>query len=58
MSDGWDGSLESEVNTVVDRLRAHDSTLLGEHLEPTDTPSHFIVLNALQVSAVDDDVAW
>lgn len=58
MSDGWDGSLETKVNTVVNGLRADNSTLLGEHLEPTDAPSHLIVFNTFQVSAVDDDVAW
>lgn len=57
MSDGWDGCLEAQVDSIVDGLGANDSTLLGVHLEATDNSISLVVLDAIQVSLVDDDVA-
>ena len=57
VADRRDGGLEAEVDSVLDGLGAHDSALLGEHLESTETARGLVVLNALQELAVNDDLA-
>ena len=57
MSDGRDGSLEAQVDSVIKGLRAHDSSLLSEHFKASNASIQLVVLNALQVFAVDDDLA-
>eukprot|EP00356_Strombidium_inclinatum_P016495 CAMPEP_0170493052 /NCGR_PEP_ID=MMETSP0208-20121228/13282_1 /TAXON_ID=197538 /ORGANISM="Strombidium inclinatum, Strain S3" /LENGTH=248 /DNA_ID=CAMNT_0010768909 /DNA_START=52 /DNA_END=796 /DNA_ORIENTATION=- len=57
VSDGGDGGLEAEVDAVVDGLRAHNTALLGEQLEPSQGSARLIILDALQVLLVHDDVA-
>ena len=56
-SNGWNGSLEAQVDSVVYGLRAHNSSLLGIQLESSERASKVVVFDALEVLSVHDDVA-
>lgn len=56
--DGRDGSLEAEINPVVNGLGAHDSALLCVHLEPANDPVRLVVLNTIKMGLINFNVAW
>lgn len=58
MSYSRDGGLEAKFNSIVDGLRAHDSSLLGEHLKTSDAARVLVVLNRFKEFLVDDNFAW
>ena len=57
MSDSWNSSLETQVNAVIDRLRANNSTLLGVHFESADDSVGCIVFNTFEMLSINDDIA-
>ena len=57
-SDRWDCSLETKVDSVVNRLGAYDSAFLGKQPESSDAPGGLVVFNALKILGVDCDLAW
>ena len=58
MPDCWDGSLESKLNSIVDGLRANDSSFFGEKLHTTKATILLVVFNGLEILGVHDNLAW
>lgn len=58
MPDRWDRRLETKINSVINRLREHNFTLLRENLESTDDTVCFIIFDTLKVRFINNDVAW
>ena len=58
MPDCWDGSLESKLNSIVDGLRANDSSFFGKELHATKASSLLVVFNGLEIlGSIDNDLA-
>jgi hypothetical protein len=58
VSYGRNCGLEAELNSIINGLRANDSTLLGEHLETSNAARVLVVLNRFKEFLIDDDFAW
>ena len=58
MSYGRNCGLEAELNSIINGLRANDSTLLGEHLETSNAARVLVVLNRFKEFLINDNFAW
>lgn len=58
MPNSWDGSLETKVNSIINSLGTHNSALLSVNFESTDDTSRLVVLNTVEISLINDDIAW